>query len=119
MKIDQEKSDFLDEMLEHWKDEKLLSETEVSRLKESYEAKSFDWRRLAQYSFWIAMACGVISLGALLIDNTILNYLKKLYDTPDGIISLLSALVAALLYWLSFRRKKSLPMEVFSKIMDT
>ena len=114
MKIDQEKSDFLDEMLEHWKDEKLLSESEVTRLKESYEAKSFDWRRLAQYSFWIAMACGVISLGALLIDNTILDYLKKLYDTPDGIISLLSAAVAGLLYWLSFRRKKSLPMEVFS-----
>lgn len=114
MKIDQEKSDFLDEMLDHWKDEKLLSESDVARLKESYEAKSFDWRRLAQYSFWIAMACGVVSLGALLIDNTILDYLKKLYDTPDGIISLLSAAVAALLYWLSFRRRKSLPMEVFS-----
>jgi len=114
MKLDQEKSEFLDEMLEHWKDEKLLTEDLVTKLKNSYEAKSFDWRRLAQYSFWIAMACGVISLGALLIDNKILDYLKKLYDTPDGIISLLSAGVAAFLYWLSFKRKRTLPMEVFS-----
>jgi hypothetical protein len=114
MKIDQEKSEFLDEMLEHWQEEHLLTAADVQKLKASYEAKSFDWRRLAQYSFWIAMACGVISLGALLIDNEVLNYLKKLYDTPDGIISLLSATAAGLLYWLSFRRKRTLPMQVFS-----
>ncbi|MCX2486324.1 DUF2157 domain-containing protein [Pedobacter sp. MR2016-24] len=114
MKIDQEKSDFLEEMLQHWQEEQLLSEDDVKRLQGSYEAKSFDWRRLAQYSFWIAMACGVISLGALLVDNQILDYLRKLYDTPDGMISLLSAAAAALLYWLSFKRRKSLPMEIFS-----
>ncbi|MET1055035.1 MAG: DUF2157 domain-containing protein [Pedobacter sp.] len=114
MKIDQEKSEFLDEMLEHWQEEHLLTRDQVRKLKASYEAKSFDWRRLAQYSFWIAMACGVISLGALLIDNQILDYLKKLYDTPDGIISLLSAVAAGVLYWLSFKRKKTLPQQVFS-----
>jgi hypothetical protein len=114
MKIDQEKSDFLDEMLERWREDKLLSEADVQKLRASYEAKSFDWRRLAQYSFWIAMACGVVSLGALLIDDQILDYLKKLYDTPDSIISLLSAAVAGVLYWLSFKRKKSLPMQEFS-----
>lgn len=114
MKIDQEKSDFLDEMLEHWKDEQLLEPDQVAKLKASYEAKSFDWRRLAQYSFWIAMACGVIALGALLVDNTILLYLEKLYDTPDGIISLLSFLAATALYWRSFKRKKSSPEQVFS-----
>jgi len=114
MKIDQEKSDFLDEMLERWQEDKLLSETDVQKLRASYEAKSFDWRRLAQYSFWIAMACGVVSLGALLIDDQILDYLKRLYDTPDSIISLLSATVAGVLYWLSFKRKKSLPQQEFS-----
>jgi len=114
MKIDQEKSDFLDEMLERWQQDRLLSESEVQKLRASYEAKSFDWRRLAQYSFWIAMACGVVSLGALLIDDKILNYLTKLYDTPDSIISLLSAAVAGFLYWLSFKRKKTLPMQEFS-----
>lgn len=114
MKIDQEKSDFLNEMLDYWQDENLLSETDVKKLKASYEPKSFDWRRLAQYSFWIALACGVISLGALLVDDDILNYLKKLYDTPDGIISLLSLIAAIVLYWLSFKRKKALPMQIFS-----
>lgn len=113
-KIDQEKSEFLDEMLDKWQEENLLSATDVDKLKASYETKSFDWRRLAQYSFWIALACGVISLGALLIDPQILDYLYKLYDTPDSLISLISAAVATWLYYISFRRKQSKAMEVFS-----
>jgi len=114
MKIDQEKSDFLDEMLEHWQEEKLLSEADVQRLRGSYEAKSFDWRRLAQYSFWIAMACGVIALGALLIDDKVLKYLEKLYDTSDGVISLISAAVAGYLFYLSFKRRKTMSHQIFS-----
>ncbi|WP_316840559.1 DUF2157 domain-containing protein [Pedobacter gandavensis] len=114
MKIDSEKSEFLEEMLEHWQEEKLLSPEDVERLRNSYETKHFDWRRLAQYSFWIAMACGVISLGALLVDNTVLKYLESLYETSDGIISLLSAIAAGYLYFISFKRKKTKSQQVFS-----
>lgn len=106
MKIDAEKSEFLEEMLEHWQEQKLLSSADVEKLRSSYETKHFDWRRLAQYSFWIAMACGVISLGALLVDNKVLKYLESLYQTSDGVISLLSAVAACYLYYLSFQRKK-------------
>lgn len=114
MKIDQEKSEFLDEMLHQWQEQKLLSEEQVKRLQESYETKSFDWRRLAQYSFWIAMACGVISLGALLVDKDILTYLQKLYDTPDSLISFFSAAVAAILYYTGYKRSKTHQMQIFS-----
>lgn len=114
MKIDSEKSEFLEEMLTHWQEEKLLSPADVERLRNSYETKQFDWRRLAQYSFWIAMACGVISLGALLVDNVVLKYLESLYETSDGVISLLSAIAAGYLYFLSFKRKKTKSQEVFS-----
>jgi len=113
-KIDQEKSEFLEEMIAHWQHENLIPESTAERLRKSYEAKVFDWRRLAQYSFWIAMACGVISLGALLIDKTLLNYIERLYDTPNSIISILSALSAIGLFTLGFRRKKSKPELIFS-----
>lgn len=114
MKIDSEKSEFLEEMLEHWQEKKLLTPADVERLRKSYETKHFDWRRLAQYSFWIAMACGVISLGALLVDNVVLHYLESLYETSDGVISLLSAIAAGYLYFLSFKRKKTQSQQVFS-----
>jgi hypothetical protein len=114
MKIDQEKSDFLEEMLSHWQSEQLLTELEVKKLRDSYETKAFDWRRLAQYSFWIAMACGVISLGALLIDKEILTFLEHLYDTPNSIISILSALIAIALYYVSFKRRITHSAQIFS-----
>ena len=55
-KLDQEKSEFLDEMIDHWQNENLIPESTAEQLRKSYESKLFDWRRLAQYSFWIAMA---------------------------------------------------------------
>lgn len=114
MKIDQDKSDFLDEMLQHWQSEQLLSTTQVEQLKASYETKSFDWRRLAQYSFWIAMACGVISLGALLIDKKVLDYMERFFDASDLMISILSAVASAVLYYLAFKRKTTKAHKVFS-----
>ena len=114
MKIDQEKSEFLDEMLSHWQEERLLTESEVAKLKASYETKTFDWRRLAQYSFWIAMACGVIALGALLIDEKILNYLNFIYNASDLLISIVSAVVAVVVYYFAFKRKQSMSHQVFS-----
>jgi len=113
-KIDQEKSEFLDEMINHWQGENLIEEATAEKLRKSYEAKQFDWRRLAQYSFWIAMACGVISLGALLVDKTLLNYIERLYNTPNSIISLLSAAAATCLFIIGFKRKKAKPELIFS-----
>jgi hypothetical protein len=113
-KIDQDKSEFLDEMLDYWQSERLLSDDTAQKLKESYEPKTFDWRRLAQYSFWIAMACGVIALSAVLVDKSLLDYIKNLYNTPNIIISIVSALLAAGCYIVGFRRKRKKPQQVFS-----
>lgn len=106
MKIDKDKSEFLDEVIDQWKTDGLIDTETEGKLKKTYETKTFDWFRLAQYSFWIAMACGFISLGAFLIDDSVINYLKKIYDTPDILISLLSAAIAVWLYYISFKRKQ-------------
>lgn len=105
MKIDREKASFLDDTLEQWAQEGLLDIATKNKLKATYETKTFDWYRLAQYSFWVAMACGFIAIGAFLIDDSVLNYLKKVYDTPDIVISLISAGLAIWLYYFGFRRK--------------
>lgn len=113
-KIDRDKSEFLDEMLDYWQSEKLLADADVQQLKNSYQPKVFDWRRLAQYSFWIAMACGVIALSSLLVDKSLLSYLKNLYNTPNIVISIVSALAAAGCYILGVKRKKTNPQHTFS-----
>ncbi|WP_421941022.1 DUF2157 domain-containing protein [Pedobacter sp.] len=106
MKVDREKSEFLDEMIEQWEHDGLINEETGARLRKSYEAKNFDWLRLAQYAFWVALACGVIALGSLLIDNTILKYLQSIYNTPNIVIAIISAGIAGWLYILGFKRKQ-------------
>lgn len=114
MKIEKEKSEFLNEMIERWETDGLINEDTGQKLRKSYETKNFDWLRLAQYAFWVALACGFIALGALLIDNTILRYLKQLYNTPNIVIAMASAALAAWLYPFGFKRKKNHPHLKFS-----
>src|SRR5690606_9153508 len=84
------------------------------KLRSSYEIKGFDWARLAQYSFWIALICGIVAFASLIIDDNVINYLKKLYDTPDIVISVASGIIAGILFYLGNRQKRLYPERVFS-----
>ncbi len=113
-KVSQNKSDFLEEMIDYWQSENTINQATAAKLRATYDTKNFDWKRLAQYSFWIAMLCGVLSLSAILVDKSILIYLKAIYDTPDIVISIVSALFAAICYVYGFNRKKKNPQNIFS-----
>ncbi len=114
MKVNKEKSDFLDEMIEHWLAESAIDEETASKLKNSYQTKNFDWRKLAQYSIYIAMACGVFALGSLLIDKQMLLLLNRLYETPNIIISVVSFLIASLLFYTGSKRRVTHLKQIFT-----
>lgn len=114
LNLDKQESEFLDNTIRHWEAEGLVDTETAGKLHSSYEIKGFDWRRLAQYSFWVALACGIIAIASLIIDDVVINWLKKLYDTPDIIISVISAILAAALFYEGNKRKKLHPERVFS-----
>lgn len=114
LNLDKQESEFLDTTIRHWKTEGLIDPDTAEKLHSSYEVKGFDWKRLAQYSFWVALACGIIAIGSLIIDDVVINWLKKLYDTPDIIISLISGVLAVALFYEGSRRKQKYPERVFS-----
>ncbi len=114
LNLDKQEADFLSHAIEHWEQEGLLDAPTAGRLRESYELKQFDWRRLAQYSFYIALACGLIAFTSLILDDEVIRLLEKLSDTPDILISITSALLAAWFYYLGQKRKRSNPERVFS-----
>ena len=114
MNIDREKAEFLDEMIQSWENEKIISSETAAQLKNTYETKSFDWRKLAQYSIYIALACGVFALGSLLIDKEILDLISKIYNTPNYVISIVSLLLAAWMFLIGNKRRRSRPKEQFT-----
>jgi hypothetical protein len=106
LNIDKQESEFLNSTITHWEQAKAL--------KSSYEVKGFDWMRLAKYSFWVALICGVASFAFLIVNDAVVNWLKQLYYTPDVIISIGSGVIAALLFYLGRYRERRMPEKVFS-----
>ncbi|MBL4677049.1 MAG: DUF2157 domain-containing protein [Mucilaginibacter sp.] len=114
LNLDRQESDFLNNTIAHWEKENLIDAEQAGRLRQSYEVKGFDWMRLAKYSIWVALFCGAIAIGSFIVDDAVINWIKNLYDTPDIVISLLSAVAAVGLFYLGRRREKQHPEQVFT-----
>lgn len=114
MEVNTKNGAFLNKMIEKWEEQQLIDFSTAQKLKNSYQPKSFDWQKLAQYAFWIAIACGIIGINALFVDKTILEYLKLIYKTPDLVISIVAAFFAAWLYLISFKRISTKPKQILS-----
>ena len=114
LNLDKQESEFLDKTISQWESEGTLDSQTAEKLRTSYEVKGFDWRRLAQYSFWVALACGIIAIASLIIDDNVINYLKKLYDTPDILISIISGAIAATFFFFGNKMKQEHPERIFS-----
>lgn len=114
LNLDKQESEFLNKTIAHWENEELLSNEQAEKLRATYGVKGFDWMRLARYSFWIALICGAASFAFLIVSNAVIDFLKKLYYTPDIIISILSGVAAAALYIVGRRRERASPEKVFS-----
>lgn len=114
LNLDKPEAEFLDNTIKHWEEEGLIDSAKAEQLRSSYAVKQFDWRRLAQYSFWIALACGLIAVASLVINDAIINLLQSLYNTPDILISVLAAGIAAWMYYYGQRQKRKFPERQFS-----
>lgn len=112
--LDKQEAEFLNKTIGNWEADGLIDKETAGKLNSSYEVKGFDWRRLAQYSFWVALACAIIATASLIIDDAVIRWLEKLYDTPDIIISLVSGISASVLFLEGHKRKKKYPERVFS-----
>lgn len=114
LNLDKQESEFLNKAISHWEEEHLIDAGLAENLRKSYEVKGFDWMRLAKYSFWIALFCGMIAVGSLIIDNKVIEWLKSLYYTPDIVISIVSGIFAAVAFYFGRRWEKKYPEKVFS-----
>lgn len=114
LNLDKQESEFLNRSIKHWQDERLIDPQTAESLRSSYEVKGFDWMRLAKYSFWIALACGAIAVGSLIINDAVIKWLKKLYNTPDIAISIIAAAAATVAFYFGRRWEKRYPQKVFS-----
>jgi hypothetical protein len=114
LNLDKQESDFLDRVIAGWLEQGLVDHQQAEKLRSSYQVTGFDWMRLAKYSFWIALICGATAFTFLIVNDTVVDWLKKLYYTPDIIISFVSGLMAVFFFLWGRRRENRFPERVFS-----
>ncbi|MBA2883265.1 hypothetical protein HNR65_003627 [Desulfosalsimonas propionicica] len=114
MYVSKKEGRILRDAIQNWRETELISEAESRKLKNSYEVTSFDWNRVAKYSFWMAICCIVISISSAIADQWLIALFKKLFRAPDSVKSIGFALFSGGLYLLGIRRRRQHPDNVYS-----
>lgn len=114
MKVNRSQALTIRKAIEHWNRTGAIDATTADKLSADVEISPFDWKRLAKYSFWIAIVCIVTSLGAVLADQALMEMLSKIFNAPYIVKFLGLSCLSALIYWGGFRRRKRYPAKLFS-----
>lgn len=114
MKLNKKQGLFLKHTIDHWQQQGIITPDVANNLNNSFSIRSFDWERLAKYSFWISMICAVIAIAAITLDEFLMNLIEKIFVDSKLIPCLIFAIVAATFYLFAYHRRKSKPLHQFS-----
>lgn len=114
MKLSKKQGEFLHDTIDEWEDNGTVNAETAETLRNSFAVRPFDWKRLALYSFWFAIASTVIAVGTTLADDALLAWIQSLFLSSNLALCVFFGAAATGLYaWGLWRRRKS-PQSVFS-----
>jgi len=118
-KLDLNKHDkkVVDEALAHWRAEGLLQEDQVQLLEANIDERSFDWKVLAKYAFWVALVSMVLAVISLFADDVLTRFIERFYETPNVVFVAFFGLLAIVFYGWGLRRKQLQPDKMLSSEM--
>src|SRR5206468_4650661 len=101
------------EAIERWKLDGVIPDVQAATLAATIEVQYFDWRKLAKYSFWIALFSIVSSVSAALSDRMLRDLLDVLFEAPATVKCAALSLVATGLYRWGLTRRQQAPDKVY------
>lgn len=112
--LSRQEKETVEQALDFWKSSGHLEVQKIEELKSTIDERSFEWKVLARYAFWVALASLIFAVFSLFSDNTLEDFIQQFYDTPNVVFCLAFAGLAVLFYFLGFRNKKLYPEKTFS-----
>jgi hypothetical protein len=100
--------------LAEWQDGGFIGGPLAQQLDQSIAVMRFDWKRLAKYSFWIAIICVIVAVTSVFADTYLMAALAKLLDAPYSLKCVVLSAVSAAIYWLAVDRRRKHPENIFS-----
>jgi hypothetical protein len=114
MKINQNQASIIKSALHEWKNSGDLDETMALKLESSLEVQTFDWKKLAKYSFWISLICIVTAVSSVLLDKVLIDLLESLFNAPYPVKFFTISIIAGLIYRYGLKRRQLYPAKIFS-----
>ena len=114
MKVNNRQGRFLKKAIARWQQEGTLSAEEAGRLANSFTIQSFDWKKLARYSFWIAIVCGLISVCAAIADDYIIHFIEQIFSSSNIALCIVMQVISGGFYYLGLRGRIKRPEKEFS-----
>lgn len=112
--VNKREREIIEQALDHWREQQLISSDQQLILKENLDDKGFEWGILARYAFWIALASLIFSVVSLFSDDYLTTLIERFYETPNVVFCLSFSGLAILFYYLGFRNKTKHPDRTFS-----
>lgn len=112
--LSRQEKETVEQALDFWNVNGNLDNQKTEELKATIDERSFEWRVLARYAFWVALASLIFSVISLFSDNALEKFIQQFYDTPNVIFCIAFAGLSFLFYFLGFRNKKLYPDKTFS-----
>ncbi|MCD9547900.1 hypothetical protein GLP21_04405 [Photobacterium carnosum] len=114
IKVNKRQEQLLNDTIAQWQQQQLIDTQQAQQLRQSYHVISFDWKLLAVYSFWAAIACFILSVILLVADDYLIALISHLIDTPASVLTILSAIIAGLLFYFGVKRRQRYPEKTVS-----
>jgi hypothetical protein len=82
MKLPRKQAAVVQDAITRWRDDGLIPDAQAATLAATIEVQYFDWRKLAKYSFWIALFSIISSVSAALSDRMLQDLLEVIFKAP-------------------------------------
>lgn len=100
--------------IDQWQAEGLLTSGQADSLADSLQVQIMDWRRLARYALWVAIACTLLAISAAVADEWLVSLFERLFSASPWVKCLVFVIIAGLCYGAGLRRKRRWPERTFT-----
>ncbi len=107
--LNRQEKELVCEVVSQWKEFGFLDDEKEKELISSIDERSFDWKILARYAFWVALASLVFAVFSLFADDNLTQLIMQFYDAPNIVFCFVFAFIACGFYFLGFQSKQKSP----------
>lgn len=114
MNYNKKQGRFLQRTISEWETAQIITADTARDLQSRVVIRTFDYKLLAKYSFWIAIICGVITFSAVIADEFLVQIIIDFFNASDSALCLVFALFAGGCFYGALSRRKAKPEKKFS-----